>query len=68
MLEAVRLRTHTHSHPSCPFPFHPWALKRAQTHQGPKLLPTNKIIANIILMSQNYIKSLNVDERAWQTI
>lgn len=34
----------------------------------PESLPTNKIISNILLMSQNYIKSLKVDEYAWQTI
>lgn len=72
-LEAVRLCTHhTHTHtrppPLLSSPLLPMGPEASTTHQGPKLLPTNKIIANIILMSQNYIKSLNVDERAWQTI
>lgn len=34
----------------------------------PESLPTNKIISNILLMSQNYIKSLKVDEYTWQRI
>lgn len=62
---------HTHIHTSAPLlssPLPPMGPEASTTHKVPKLLPTNKIIANIILMSQNYIKSLNVDERAWQTI
>lgn len=34
----------------------------------PESLTTNKIITDILLMSLNYIKSLKVDECAWQTI
>lgn len=32
----------------------------------PESLPTNKIISDILLMNQNYIKSLKVDEYPWQ--
>lgn len=34
----------------------------------PESLPTNKIISNNLLMSQNYIKSLKVYEYTWQSI
>lgn len=60
--------TAAHIHP--PLLFSPSTLGPSSEHNTsrPESLPTNKIISNILLISQNYIKSLKVDEYTWQTI
>lgn len=60
--------TAAHTHP--PLILSPSTLGPSSEHNTsrPESLPTNKIISNILLMSQNYIKSLKVDEYDWQTI
>lgn len=61
MLEAART-------PLLSSPLAPMGPEVSITRQGPKSLPTNTIIANITLMIQNDITSLNVGEHALQTI
>lgn len=56
--------------PTLPLILSPSTLGPSSEHNTsrPESVPTNKIISNILLMSQNYIKSLKVDEYGWQTI
>lgn len=60
--------TAAHTHP--PLILSPSTLGPSSEHNTsrPESLPTNKIISNILLMSQNYIKSLKVNEYTWQMI
>lgn len=55
---------HTHT-PLMLSPSTPEPSSRHNTSR-PQSAPTNRIISNILLMSQNYIKSLKKDEYTWQ--
>lgn len=74
-----RLRLHSCTHPQLSYlPLPPPrsypSLTRATEFSSrcsasmPESLTANKIITDTLLMSQNYIKSLKVDECTWQTI
>lgn len=64
ILKVINVRCwRLHVHPLYP-PLAPMGPEVSITHQGPKSLPTNKMIASITLMIPNYITSLNVGEQA----
>lgn len=66
-LRRLRLHSCTHPQPSyLPLP-HSRHSSRCSASM-PESLTANKIITDTLLMSQNYIKSLKVDECTWQTI
>lgn len=59
---------HTHSPLICRSPSRSTDFSSRCSASMPQSLTANKIITDTLLMSQNYIKSLKVDECTWQTI
>lgn len=56
-------------HSPTPFILSPFTVGPSSAHNTSRFNSyTHKILANILLMSQNYIRSLKLNEYAWQTI